>query len=160
MSPWTPWQQNCGTHLATLQGCRQDPNQTTRLPAFQLRRSRALGPADRCWIWRCRCTETPPDRWRRSSPTAWLLQLRGPSPRSTCAEDFAKSIKIYKTFKPDVFLASHAWFYDPAGKYARLQKGEKPNPYIDPQGYQKWVANMEANWNKLMAEQKANPPSN
>ena len=76
------------------------------------------------------------------------------------AEDFAKSIKIYKTFKPDVFLASHAWFYDPAGKYARLQKGEKPNPYIDPQGYQKWVANMEANWNKLMAEQKANPPSN
>ena len=76
------------------------------------------------------------------------------------AEDFAKSIKIYKTFKPDIFLASHAWFYDPAGKYARLQKGATPNPYIDPGGYQKWVANMEANWNKLMAEQKANPPSN
>jgi metallo-beta-lactamase class B len=76
------------------------------------------------------------------------------------AEDFAKSIKIYKTFKPDIFLASHAWFYDPAGKYARQQKGATPNPYIDPGGYQKWVANMEANWNKLMAEQKANPPSN
>jgi metallo-beta-lactamase class B len=76
------------------------------------------------------------------------------------AEHFAQSIKKYKTFKPDVFLASHAWFYDPAGKYARLQKGAAPNPYIDPAGYQKWVANMEANWNKLMAEQKANPPSN
>lgn len=76
------------------------------------------------------------------------------------AEHFAQSIKKYKTFKPDIFLASHAWFYDPAGKYARLQKGATPNPYIDPAGYQKWVANMEANWNKLMAEQKANPPSN
>ena len=76
------------------------------------------------------------------------------------AEHFAQSIKKYKTFKPDVFLASHAWFYDPAGKYARQQKGATPNPYIDPAGYQKWVANMEANWNKLMAEQKANPPSN
>lgn len=76
------------------------------------------------------------------------------------AEHFAQSIKKYKTFKPDVFLASHAWFYDPAGKYARLQKGATPNPYIDPKGYQAWVANMEKNWNSLMAEQKANPPSN
>jgi metallo-beta-lactamase class B len=76
------------------------------------------------------------------------------------ADDFARSIKVYKTFKPDIFLASHAWFYDPAGKYARLQKGATPNPYIDPAGYQKWVANMEENWNRLMKEQKANPPSN
>jgi metallo-beta-lactamase class B len=76
------------------------------------------------------------------------------------ADHFAQAIKKYKTFKPDVFLASHAWFYDPAGKYARLQKGATPNPYIDPAGYQAWVANMEKNWNSLMAEQKANPPSN
>jgi len=76
------------------------------------------------------------------------------------AEHFAQAIKKYKTFKPDVFLASHAWFYDPAGKYARLQKGAGPNPYIDPAGYQAWVANMEKNWNSLMAEQKKNPPSN
>jgi metallo-beta-lactamase class B len=75
------------------------------------------------------------------------------------AEHFAQSIKKYKTFKPDVFLASHAWFYDPAGKYARMQKSANPNPYIDPAGYQKWVANMEANWNRLMAEQKGAPPS-
>jgi metallo-beta-lactamase class B len=74
------------------------------------------------------------------------------------ADHFAQAIKKYKTFKPDVFLASHAWFYDPAGKYARLQKGATPNPYIDPAGYQAWVANMEKNWNSLMAEQKNAPP--
>ena len=69
------------------------------------------------------------------------------------ADDFAKSIKIYKTLPVDVFLASHAWFYDPAGKYARLQKSANPNPYIDAAGYKAWVANMEKNWNSLMAEQ-------
>ncbi len=74
------------------------------------------------------------------------------------AEDFAKSIKIYKTLPVDVFLASHAWFYDPAGKYARSQKSANPNPYIDPAGYKAWVANMEKNWNSLMAEQTKNPP--
>jgi metallo-beta-lactamase class B len=74
------------------------------------------------------------------------------------AEDFAKSIKIYKALPVDVFLASHAWFYDPAGKYARLQKSANPNPYIDPAGFKAWVGNMEKNWNSLMAEQSKNPP--
>jgi len=74
------------------------------------------------------------------------------------AEDFAKSIKIYKALPVDVFLASHAWFYDPAGKYARAQKSANPNPYIDPAGFKAWVANMEKNWNSLMAEQKNAPP--
>jgi len=74
------------------------------------------------------------------------------------ADDFAKSIKIYQKLPVDVFLASHAWFYDPAGKYARLQKSANPNPYIDPAGYKAWVANMEKNWNSLMAEQSKNPP--
>jgi metallo-beta-lactamase class B len=73
------------------------------------------------------------------------------------AEDFAKSIKIYKALPVDVFLASHAWFYDPAGKYARAQKSANPNPYIDPAGFKAWVANMEKNWNSLMAEQKNAP---
>lgn len=74
------------------------------------------------------------------------------------ADDFAKSIKIYQKLPVDVFLASHAWFYDPAGKYARLQKSANPNPYVDPAGYKAWVANMEKNWNSLMAEQSKNPP--
>jgi metallo-beta-lactamase class B len=74
------------------------------------------------------------------------------------ADDFAKSIKIYQKLPVDVFLASHAWFYDPAGKYARLQKSANPNPYVDPAGYKAWVANMEKNWNSLMADQTKNPP--
>jgi metallo-beta-lactamase class B len=75
------------------------------------------------------------------------------------ADDFAKSIKTYKTLPVDVFLAAHSWFFDPAGKYQRLSKGANPNPYIDPAGYKAWVANMEKNWNSLMAEQTKNPPA-
>ena len=76
------------------------------------------------------------------------------------AEHFAQSIKKYKTLKPDVFLAAHSWMFDLAGKYKRLSGGATPNPYVDPKGFQGWVANMEKNYATLMAEQKANPPSN
>jgi metallo-beta-lactamase class B len=74
------------------------------------------------------------------------------------AEHFGQSIKKFKTFSPDVFLAAHSWFFDLAGKYKRL--GAATNPYIDPAGYKTWVANMEKNYNTLMAEQKKNPPTN
>lgn len=74
------------------------------------------------------------------------------------AEHFGQSIKKFKTFSPDVFLAAHSWFFDLAGKFKRL--GAATNPYIDPAGYKTWVANMEKNYNTLMAEQKKNPPTN
>ena len=74
------------------------------------------------------------------------------------ADDFAKSIAVYKKLPVDVFLASHSWFFDPAGKYKRL--GGATNPYIDPAGYKAWVANMEKNHASLLAEQRKNPPTN
>lgn len=74
------------------------------------------------------------------------------------ADDFARSIKTYKTLPADIFLAAHSWFFDPAGKYARL--GGATNPYIDPAGYKAWVANMEKTHAALLAEQRKNPPAN
>ena len=71
------------------------------------------------------------------------------------ADDFARSIKTYKTLPADVFLGAHSWFFDLAGTYKRL--GAATNPYIDPAGYKAWVANMEKNYNALIAEQKKNP---
>lgn len=71
------------------------------------------------------------------------------------ADHFLQSIKKYKTMKPDVFLASHSWFFDLAGKYKRLGTSAT-NPYIDPAGFRAWVDTMEKNWNTLMAEQKKN----
>jgi len=75
------------------------------------------------------------------------------------AADFARTIKKYRTMKPDVFLASHSWFFDLAGKYKRLGTGAT-NPYVDPAGFRAWVDNMERNYNTMLAEQQKNPPSN
>jgi metallo-beta-lactamase class B len=75
------------------------------------------------------------------------------------AEHFGQSIKKYKTLQADVFLAAHSWFFDLAGKYKRLGTSGT-NPYVDPAGYKTWVANMEKNYNTLLAEQKKNPPTN
>jgi metallo-beta-lactamase class B len=74
------------------------------------------------------------------------------------ADDFARSIKTYKTLPADVFLGAHSWFFDLGGKYKKV--GSAPNPYLDAAGYKAWVGNMEKNYNALIAEQKKNPPAN
>ncbi len=73
------------------------------------------------------------------------------------ADDFARSVKTYKMLPADVFLAAHSWFFDLAGKHAKL--GNPANPYIDPAGYKTYVANMEKNLETMLAEQRKNPPA-
>jgi metallo-beta-lactamase class B len=68
------------------------------------------------------------------------------------AEDFARSIKTYKSLQADVFLGAHSWFFDLAGKHKRLGSGT--NPYIDPAGYKAWVDNQEKSYTTTLAEQK------
>ena len=74
------------------------------------------------------------------------------------ADDFARSIRTFRSLPADVFLGAHSWFFDLAGKYKRL--GAAANPYIDPSGYKAWVDSMEKDYNTLIAEQKKNPPTN
>jgi metallo-beta-lactamase class B len=74
------------------------------------------------------------------------------------AEDFARSIKTWKSLPADVFLGAHSWFFDLAGKHRRLGSGT--NPYIDPAGYKAWVDNQETNYNTALAEQKKTQPVN
>jgi metallo-beta-lactamase class B len=42
-------------------------------------------------------------------------------------------------------------------KYAQLKEGAR-NPFIDPDGYQKFVAQKEQDFRAELAKQKANPP--
>jgi len=59
------------------------------------------------------------------------------------AEDFTSTYKKLKVLPCDVFLAPHTGFFNFAEKAARLERGEKPNPFIDPQGYRDFVAKGE-----------------
>ena len=74
------------------------------------------------------------------------------------ADDFARSVKVYRSLPADVFLASHSWFFDLAGKHAKL--GAATNPYIDPAGYKRWVDGMEKDLTTMLAAQRKNPPTN
>jgi metallo-beta-lactamase class B len=74
------------------------------------------------------------------------------------AEDFARSIKTYKSLPVDIFLGAHSWFFDLAGKHKKL--GSATNPYVDPEGYKAWVDSQEKSYNTTLAEQKKTPPTN
>jgi metallo-beta-lactamase class B len=55
-------------------------------------------------------------------------------------EDYAGTYRKLKALPCDVFLAPHAGFFSLSEKAGRLERGEKPNPFIDPQGYRDTIS--------------------
>jgi len=74
------------------------------------------------------------------------------------AEIWDDTIKKWQSYPCDVFLGAHSWFFNLTGKYKKLQANPKANPYIDPAGYKKYVADVAALRAKLIAEQTAAGP--
>jgi metallo-beta-lactamase class B len=70
------------------------------------------------------------------------------------ADDFASTFRTLKGLPCDVFLGAHGSYYDMEAKFARM-KGAKKNPFIDPQGYKKYVAEREDAFQKELARQTA-----
>jgi metallo-beta-lactamase class B len=71
------------------------------------------------------------------------------------AEDYAKTFRALKSLPCDVFLGSHASFFDGLGKAERLRKGAKENPFIDPQGYKDYVARNEKKYQEQIRQEWA-----
>lgn len=70
------------------------------------------------------------------------------------ASDYARTFRVLKALSCDIFLASHASFYAMGEKMRRLERGEKTNPFIDPQGYRAFVAETEAAYLKQLREEQ------
>lgn len=72
-------------------------------------------------------------------------------------DDFRATFKKARTFPVDVFLSSHASFYNMAAKYQKLQarKEGDPNPFVDPQGYKAHVDEYEKSFEAAVARQQA-----
>ena len=72
-------------------------------------------------------------------------------------EDFRATYKKARTFPVDVFLSSHASFYNLAAKYEKLKtRGEgDPNPFVDPEGYKAHVDEYEKSFEAALAKQQA-----
>jgi metallo-beta-lactamase class B len=54
-------------------------------------------------------------------------------------EDYARSFALLKSLKCDVLLGPHGGFFDMDKKRLRQEKGEKLNPFIDPQALKRFI---------------------
>ena len=70
-------------------------------------------------------------------------------------EDYARTFRVLKDLKADVFLAQHPAIYGMAEKMQRLKAGGSANPFIDPQGYQRAIAEAEGRYLKQLADERA-----
>jgi metallo-beta-lactamase class B len=76
----------------------------------------------------------------------------------TIADTWMSTINKWKTYQTDVFLGAHTWFFNLTGKYARMKANPSVNPWIDPAGYRKYIADVEALRAQLIADQTAAGP--
>jgi metallo-beta-lactamase class B len=65
--------------------------------------------------------------------------------------DWETTYRVLKSLSPDVWLSAHPSAFGGNGKAARA--GQQPNPYIDPEGYRRYVEASEARFRKLLEEQ-------
>lgn len=68
--------------------------------------------------------------------------------------DYASSFALLKSLKCDLFLAPHGQFFDLDKKMQQLEKGGKPNPFIDPQGYQDFLSRMEKAYQQQLEKER------
>ncbi len=77
-------------------------------------------------------------------------------------EDFRATYKKARTFPVDVFLSSHASFYNMAEKYEKLKTRREgdPNPFVDPEGYKAHVDQYEKSFEAALARRQAQAAGN
>ena len=70
-------------------------------------------------------------------------------------EDFTETYHKLKSLPCDVFLAPHTGFFGLKDKAARLESGEKPNPFIEPvEAYRDFIGKAEGKFLKQLEEER------
>jgi metallo-beta-lactamase class B len=80
-------------------------------------------------------------------------KLVGNSVYPGIAEDFERTFQVLKSLPCDYFLGAHGSYFDMATKYAQLKAGVS-TAFIDPVGYQNYVADRERAFRRELAKQK------
>ena len=70
------------------------------------------------------------------------------------AQDYERMWRVLKSLPCDIFLGAHGDYFGLEEKYPRMKEGS-PNPFIDPDGYKKYVAEKEKAFYAELAKQKA-----
>ncbi len=82
----------------------------------------------------------------------YKLVNNAPYPR--IAEDYGRMFRVLKSLPCDLFLGAHGSYFDLEAKYARMKEAGQ-SPFIDPDGYKKFVAQKEQDFRTELAKQKA-----
>jgi metallo-beta-lactamase class B len=82
------------------------------------------------------------------------VRLVGNARYPAIAEDFARSFAVWKALPCDVFLGVHGAFYDMGGKRKRQKDGAGANPFIDPDGYRRFVAEADRRFREQLASER------
>jgi metallo-beta-lactamase class B len=93
------------------------------------------------------------------SPNTLDYQLVGRESYPGIAGDFEKTFAVLKRLHCDVFLSDHGSFFEFEQKRQRLARGEQPNPFIDSDGYERFVARYEAEFRQKLEMQRKTTPS-
>jgi metallo-beta-lactamase class B len=70
------------------------------------------------------------------------------------AQDYERTFRVLNALRCDLFLGAHGSYYDMEAKVARLKPGHA-NPFIDPDGYQRYVADREEAFRAELKKQSA-----
>jgi len=69
------------------------------------------------------------------------------------AEDYERMWRVLKSLSCDIFLGAHGAYFGLEEKYARLKNGGE-NPFLDSDGYKKFVADKEQEFSAELAKQR------
>jgi metallo-beta-lactamase class B len=69
------------------------------------------------------------------------------------AADYEKTFAVLKSLPVDLFLGAHGAYFGMKAKYAAMKNGGA-NPFVDPAGYQAYVADREAAFRAELARQQ------
>ena len=70
------------------------------------------------------------------------------------ARDYERTWRVLKSLPCDIFLGAHGNYFGLEEKYARLKEAG-PNPFIDPDGYKKYVAQKELDFYAELKKQQS-----
>jgi metallo-beta-lactamase class B len=69
------------------------------------------------------------------------------------AEDYERMWRVLKSLPCDIFLGAHGNYFGLEEKYALVKEGGA-NPFVDPSGYKKYIAQKEQDFRTELARQK------
>jgi metallo-beta-lactamase class B len=82
------------------------------------------------------------------------FKLVGNTRYPNIAQDYERTFRVLKALPVDYFLGAHGAYFNLDAKYPRMKDGA-PSPFIDREGYQKYVDEREQAFLKELAQQRA-----